>query len=104
MGTIENCTVENSTITSSASDANTQSCAGGIAADNIMGSITQCNVTGGSVSTQGPMLVSSVGGIAGGSDGKVTDCTNSASVEEIRYEYSRCCPGSGGIVGWNKNQ
>ena len=103
VGTIENCTVENSTITSSASDANTQSCAGGIAADNIMGSITQCNVTGGSVSTQGPMLVSSVGGIAGGSDGKVTDCTNSASVKRSDTNTADVAQGSGGIVGWNKN-
>ena len=102
-GTIENCTVEDSTITSSASDTNTQSCAGGIVADNIMGSITQCNVTGGSVSTQGPMLVSSVGGIAGGSDGKVTDCTNSASVKGPDKNTADVAQGSGGILGWNKN-
>ena len=103
-GTIENCTVEDSIITSSASDKDTQSCAGGIVADNIMGSITQCNVTGGSVSTQGPMLVSSVGGIAGGSDGKVTDCTNSASVKgPDNKNTADVAQGSGGIVGWNKN-
>ena len=113
VGAIENCTVENTAITSQASVVGTQSCAGGIVADNIVGSITGCTVTGGTVSgiitgtvyEDGPIKVSGVGGIAGISDGEVTDCVNSAAVSGTHHdqELNNVAQGSGGIVGCNKN-
>lgn len=104
-GTIKSCTVENSTITGTNENKASQNLVGGIAADNIVGTIEQCKVINGSVSTFGSMEVSSVGGIAGCSDGTVTECSNSASVtgnntfnlkekEEVSF-------GSGGVVGCN---
>lgn len=112
-GTIEHCTVENTAITSQASVVGTQSCAGGIVADNTVGSITGCTVTGGTVSgiitgtvsEDGPIKVSGVGGIAGASDGRVTDCVNSASVSGTHHdqELNNVAQGSGGIVGCNYN-
>ena len=108
-GTIEKCTVESSTITGTNNSDNpaSQNLVGGIAADNIVGTIEHCKVIGGSVSTSGSMEVSSVGGIAGCSDGTLKDCSNSASVtgknafnldekEEVSF-------GSGGVVGCNYN-
>ena len=86
-GTIETCTVESSTITGTNNSDNqaSQSLAGGIAAfntflGNIKGTIEECEVTGGSVSTVGTVKVSSVGGIAATNEGTVTKCSNSASV------------------------
>ena len=73
---IENCTVENTAITSQASVVGTHCYAGGIVADSLC-SITQCTVTGGTVSGiitgtvpedddgPKPIKVSGVGGIAG---------------------------------------
>ena len=105
VGTIKSCTVENSTITGTNENVDSQSLAGGIAADNIEGTIEQCKVTGGSVSTSGSMEVSSVGGIAGCSDGTLKECSNSASVTgnnalPIAQEVAL---GSGGVVGCNKH-
>ena len=105
VGTIKSCTVENSTITGTNENKASQNLVGGIAADNIVGTIEQCEVIDGSISTDGPMEVSSVGGIAGCSDGTVTECSNSASVTgnnafnlEKKEEVSL---GSGGVVGCN---
>lgn len=107
VGTIKSCTVENSTITGTNENMDSQSLAGGIAADNVEGIIEGCEVTGGSVSASGSMEVSSVGGIAGCSDGTLRDCSNSASVTgkntfnlEKKEEVSL---GSGGVVGSNKH-
>ena len=107
VGTIKSCTVENSTITGTNGNAASQNLVGGIAADNIVGTIEQCKVINGSVSTSGSMEVSSVGGIAGCSDGTLKGCSNSASVTgnnafnlEEKEEVSL---GSGGVVGCNKN-
>lgn len=111
-GTIETCTVESSTITGTNNSDNqaSQSLAGGIAAfntffGNIKGTIEECKVTGGSVSTVGTVKVSSVGGIAAVNEGTVTECSNSASVTgnntlPIAQEVSL---GSGGVVGSNKH-
>ena len=113
-GTIEKCTVESSTITGTNNSDNpaSQSLAGGIAAfntfsflGNIKGTIENCKVTGGSVSTVGTVKVSSVGGIAAANEGTVTGCSNSASVTgnntlPIAQEVSL---GSGGVVGSNKH-
>ena len=113
-GTIEKCTVESSTITGTNNSNNqaSQSLAGGIAAfntfsflGNIKGTIENCKVTGGSVSTVGTVKVSSVGGIAAANEGAVTGCSNSASVTgnntlPIAQEVSL---GSGGVVGSNKH-
>ena len=111
-GTIETCTVESSTITGTNNSDNqaSQSLAGGIAAfntflGNIKGTIEECEVTGGSVSTVGTVKVSSVGGIAATNEGTVTKCSNSASVTgnnalPIAQEVSL---GSGGVVGSNKH-
>lgn len=111
-GTIETCTVESSTITGTNNSDNqaSQSLAGGIAAfntflGNIKGTIEECEVTGGSVSTVGTVKVSSVGGIAATNEGTVTKCSNSASVTgnntlPIAQESAL---GSGGVVGCNKN-
>ena len=113
---IENCTVENTAITSQASVVGTHCYAGGIVADSLC-SITQCTVTGGTVSgtitgtvsgdTSGynPIKVSAVGGIAGISSGEVTDCVNSASVSGTHHdqELNNVAQGSGGIVGCNEN-
>ena len=108
VGTIKSCTVENSTITGTNENKASQNLVGGIAADNIVGTIEQCKVTGGSVSTSGSMEVSSVGGIAGCSDGTLKGCSNSASVTgnntfnlEEKEEVSL---GSGGVVGCNYNR
>lgn len=111
---IENCTVENTAITSQASVVGTHCYAGGIVADSLC-SITQCTVTGGTVSgtitgtvsgdTSGynPIKVSGVGGIAGISSGAVTDCVNSAAVSGTHHdqELNNVAQGSGGIVGCN---
>lgn len=106
-GTIKSCTVENSTITGTNENKASQNLVGGIAADNIVGTIEQCKVINGSVSTSGSMEVSSVGGIAGCSDGTLKDCSNSASVTGkntfnlgTKEEVSL---GSGGVVGSNKH-
>ena len=108
VGTIKSCTVENSTITGTNENTASQNLVGGIAADNIVGTIEQCKVINGSVSTSGSMEVSSVGGIAGCSDGTLKDCSNSASVTgnnafnlETKEEVSL---GSGGVVGCNYNR
>ena len=108
VGTIKSCTVENSTITGTNENMDSQSLAGGIAADNIVGTIEQCKVTGGSVSTSGSMEISSVGGIAGCSDGTLKECSNSAAVTgnnalnlETKEEVAL---GSGGVVGCNYNR
>lgn len=106
-GTIKSCAVNNSTITGTNNSDNqaSQNLVGGIAADNIVGTIEDCKVINGSVSTFGSMEVSSVGGIAGCSDGTLKDCSNSASVTgknafnlEEKEEVSL---GSGGVVGCN---
>ena len=106
-GTISKCTVNYSTIIGTNENASSQSLVGGIAADNIEGTIEECKVTGGSVSTSGSMEVSSVGGIAGCSDGTLKGCSNSASVTgnnafdlETKEEVAL---GSGGVVGCNYN-
>ena len=113
-GTISECAVNNSTITGTNNSNNqaSQSLAGGIAAfntlsflENIKGTIENCKVTGGSVSTVGTVKVSSVGGIAAVNEGTVTGCSNSASVTgnnalPIAQEVSL---GSGGVVGSNKH-
>ncbi len=113
---IENCTVENTAITSQASVVGTHCYAGGIVADSLC-SITQCTVTGGTVSGiitgtvpedddgPKPIKVSGVGGIAGISSGAVTDCVNSASVSGTHHdqEEDNVAQGSGGIVGCNEN-
>ena len=111
-GTIETCTVESSTITVTNNSDNqaSQSLAGGIAAfntflGNIKGTIEECEVTGGRVSTVGTVKVSSVGGIAATNEGTVTKCSNSASVRgnntlPIAQESAL---GSGGVVGCNKH-
>ncbi len=113
-GTISECAVNNSTITGTNNSDNqtSQSLAGGIAAfntlsflGNIKGTIENCKVTGGSVSTVGTVKVSSVGGIAAVNEGTVTGCSNSASVTgnnalPIAQEVSL---GSGGVVGSNKH-
>ena len=107
VGTISECAVNNSTITGTNENTASQNLVGGIAADNVEGTIEGCEVTGGSVSASGSMEVSSVGGIAGCSDGTLRDCSNSASVTgkntfnlEKKEEVSL---GSGGVVGCNKN-
>lgn len=113
-GTISECAVNNSIITGTNNSNNqaSQSLAGGIAAfntfsflGNIKGTIENCKVTGGSVSTVGTVKVSSVGGIAAVNEGTVTGCSNSASVTgnnalPIAQEVSL---GSGGVVGSNKH-
>ena len=108
VGTIKSCTVENSTITGTNENTASQNLVGGIAADNIVGTIEDCKVINGSVSTSGSMEVSSVGGIAGCSDGTLKGCSNSASVTgnnafnlETKEEVSL---GSGGVVGCNYNR
>ena len=105
-GTISECTVENSTITGTNENRTSQNLVGGIAADNIVGTIEDCKVINGSVSTFGSMEVSSVGGIAGCSDGTVTECSNSSSVEGtniLRDPENVPGFGSGGVVGSNKH-
>ena len=105
-GTIKSCTVENSTITGTNENRTSQNLVGGIAADNIVGTIEDCKVINGSVSTFGSMEVSSVGGIAGCSDGTVTECSNSSSVEGtniLRDPENVPGFGSGGVVGCNKH-
>ena len=104
-GTIKSCTVENSTITGTNENTASQNLVGGIAADNIVGTIEHCKVINGSVSTSGSMEVSSVGGIAGCSDGTLKDCSNSASVTGNNAfnlkEKEEVSLGSGGVVGCN---
>ncbi len=104
-GTISKCAVNNSTITGTNNSDNqaSQSLAGGIAADNIVGTIEHCKVINGSVSTFGSMEVSSVGGIAGCSDGTLKDCSNSASVtgNNAFNKEEEVSLGSGGVVGCN---
>lgn len=105
-GTIKSCTVENSTITGTNENKASQNLVGGIAADNIVGTIEDCKVINGSVSTSGSMEVSSVGGIAGCSDGTLKDCSNSSSVEGTNIlKDPENVPGfgSGGVVGCNKH-
>lgn len=105
-GTISECAVNNSTITGTNENKASQNLVGGIAADNIVGTIEECKVTGGRVSTFGSMEVSSVGGIAGCSDGTVTECSNSSSVEGtniLRDPENVPGFGSGGVVGCNKH-
>ena len=105
-GTIKSCTVNNSTITGTNENTASQNLAGGIAADNIVGTIEDCKVINGSVSTFGSMEVSSVGGIAGCSDGTLKDCSNSSSVEGTNIlKDPENVPGfgSGGVVGCNKH-
>lgn len=106
-GTISECAVNNSTITGTNENTASQNLVGGIAADNVEGTIEGCEVTGGRVSASGSMEVSSVGGIAGCSDGTLKDCSNSASVTGkntfnlgTKEEVSL---GSGGVVGSNKH-